>query len=469
MCLHAVVVGMILLIHVLLRDPQTTLLLGGILCFPLYVYLGVSEARRTTLRLNPLSYYLLWYSIGLGLSPVYINSVLTEKAGLPFSIVVIPPDAVATGYVLFLIGSLSFHIGIQARRPRPGQRGKYASERGSNPLPALILLYVVGLVTVWKTEWIAFLGAPARLLQWGSVAAIAAVALLPSQRLGLSNRAQAVFIALGTLGALIANMMSFSKSYIMFAFVPVLWRFYLRQDLRRWFLPLLMGIAALYLTIVAPAINSARYTQLQEGETAFARVSRAVLSRLGGDEGSSAPVDASDQGAQFLSRMYDPIATAYIVTEVERTGLLMGETIAYLKYAFIPRILWRDKPTVTRGAWFAYYIGFSESEEKSTTSLGITATGELYWNFGTLGIVLGMFLLGLMNGALWRMAGDDPRDTPFHMLLYTIVMLTLPNMSEAVTVFTATIIAYLTIRVAHASTSALAGLRSVLRASAIRG
>jgi hypothetical protein len=146
--------------------------------------------------------------------------------------------------------------------------------------------------------------------------------------------------------------------------------------------------------------------------------------------------------AGFLRRQFDPSSVGYLVGEVDTYGLQHGATMAYAAYAFIPRILWPDKPTVTRGGWFAAYIGFAPSPEESTVSIGITATGELYWNFGTPGVVVGMFLIGCMFGGLWRLAGPDPRADPIRMLLYVVVMLHMPNMSEAVTVVTSIVAAF---------------------------
>lgn len=55
---------------------------------------------------------------------------------------------------------------------------------------------------------------------------------------------------------------------------------------------------------------------------------------------------------------------------------------------------------VTRGAWFASYVGYAAREEDSTLSLGLGPAGELYWNFGYGGMVLGMVVPGPYTRAL---------------------------------------------------------------------
>ena len=104
-------------------------------------------------------------------------------------------------------------------------------------------------------------------------------------------------------------------------------------------------------------------------------------------------------------------------------------------YTFIPRLLWPDKPSVSRGAWFTAYLGAAAREEEATTSTGISATGELYWNFGVPGVAVGMCGIGLLYGLLWRMAGANPQK-PFRMLLYVLVSIPgMVDMPEAVTVY----------------------------------
>ena len=75
--------------------------------------------------------------------------------------------------------------------------------------------------------------------------------------------------------------------------------------------------------------------------------------------------------------------------------------------------------------------------EEATTSTGITTVGELYWNFGTIGVIVGMLAYGIFTGLLWRMAGKYPVARPLHMLLYVIVTIGVMDMPEAVTVFSA--------------------------------
>jgi hypothetical protein len=137
----------------------------------------------------------------------------------------------------------------------------------------------------------------------------------------------------------------------------------------------------------------------------------------------------------FLDRQFDPTPVSFLHREVEREGLRYGDTMDYMAYAFIPRILWPDKPTVTRGAWFTIYLGQARTERDVTTSTGLTAIGELYWNFGLPGVVLGMLLIGAFRGFLWRLCGQDVQYSPVRFLLYTSLIFSMIDMPEAGTVF----------------------------------
>jgi hypothetical protein len=69
-----------------------------------------------------------------------------------------------------------------------------------------------------------------------------------------------------------------------------------------------------------------------------------------------------------------------------------GETLVEALLAFIPRILWPEKPVAAgSGTWVSRYTGITFDE---TTSIGMGQVLEFYINFGTAGVVIGFLLLG---------------------------------------------------------------------------
>jgi hypothetical protein len=71
-----------------------------------------------------------------------------------------------------------------------------------------------------------------------------------------------------------------------------------------------------------------------------------------------------------------------------------GETVWFSLVGLIPRVLWPDKPAVGGGGDIVTtYTGIQFSQG---TSVGAGQVLEFYVNFGSPGVVIGFFLLGMM-------------------------------------------------------------------------
>jgi len=107
---------------------------------------------------------------------------------------------------------------------------------------------------------------------------------------------------------------------------------------------------------------------------------------------------------------------------VERTGVdtpfQEGRTMVALATAFIPRLLWPDKPDVAVGQEFNHTFIHGEAD----TYISPSHFGELYWNFGWPGIIFGMGFIGLLLGfigARCSMSRGGRSVTRFLILLVT--------------------------------------------------
>jgi len=80
---------------------------------------------------------------------------------------------------------------------------------------------------------------------------------------------------------------------------------------------------------------------------------------------------------------------------LENTGdFARGDTLWQALTALIPRALWPDKPTVAgSGSLVSEYTGIQFA---AGTSVGIGQVMEFYVNFGTMGVVIGFLILGLI-------------------------------------------------------------------------
>jgi hypothetical protein len=86
---------------------------------------------------------------------------------------------------------------------------------------------------------------------------------------------------------------------------------------------------------------------------------------------------------------------------VRGTGVIapfqFGYTLSPLITGFIPRLIWPDKPYVAAGRILNSEFHLSEDAD---TYISPSHLGELYWNFGWAGVIVGMTLIGLLLGTL---------------------------------------------------------------------
>ena len=122
---------------------------------------------------------------------------------------------------------------------------------------------------------------------------------------------------------------------------------------------------------------------------------------------ATTPEPEEEEGESFEARVSNINQTSQVVRVVEEDGYYKGETMAYLSYAFIPRFIWKDKPIIAQGVWFAIRIGKAYVHEGggANNSINMTSAGELYMNFGLVGVVIGMFLIGGICAYMWQISG----------------------------------------------------------------
>jgi hypothetical protein len=410
------------------NDPVFILVTGGIIVIPTYLFLAWVEARRAPLWVSPLSFYFVWYALSLGVAAIYTASRIDNREIIGFSVTYVHPDDVAAAYAIYLVGSLFLHAGMQVLRPLR-KRGEAPVQSYPSDVPVLGfgLLWLAGMAVRLFGSSLSFIGAAIGVLNWAPLAALCAYALVRGSARSPGLRFW-VLLSIGMMVEFAFNLRTGSKAYIMYSFMPALWMMARERQYRKWIAPVLVGLLLFYFAILAPVVHSSRQMRWTAAENQADRIIRTYMDR-------SYDSDAlEDQGRALLTRQFDPTPVAFLYREVERTGLRYGETLDYLAYAFIPRLIWPEKPSVTRGAWFTLYLGQARSEATVTTSTGQTATGELYWNFGVPGVMAGMGLIGVMLGGLWRIAGLRPHEDGLLFLLYLTICFGMVDMPEAGTV-----------------------------------
>jgi hypothetical protein len=430
--IHLALVGLCALLLYFVR-PVMCLVLGGILIGTSLIVLGVVEARRGPLWLNPLSVFLLFMGVQMGPAAIYAGATLLSERSLDFPLIRIPAYDVALGYFITLIGTFTMHLGLWVFRPSP----RWYVLGPTNWKPHwILLLYAIGIAAIYRPSAFLFLGMFGGILQGGCMAVLLAFAF------SSANLGSLVVRVLFAAGVAIYALASFfggsnSKAYTMLALLPAIVFLTRRKQYYKWIPVVGILLFVLYLTIVAPAVNTSRY--IQHGEY-YERVMTGLKSSSPLYTGEPVTLSLETQFDSLMERLFEvPLVTGFMVGEVSRSGLQLGSTMEDLYYAFIPRIIWPEKPLVSRGGWFTSYLGMVES----STSTGMTSVGEWYWNFGVAGVAVGMFLTGAMISGLWRLAGSYPIHQPANMVLYVAIIMNALNLPDATSPIVSNVALYL--------------------------
>jgi hypothetical protein len=435
--IHLALLGVCALL-LYLFSPAMCLVLSGILIGTPLLVLGMVEARRGPLWLNPLSVFLLFLGVQLGPATIYTGMTLLSERSLDFPLLRIPAYDVALGYFISLIGTFAMHLGLWMFRSSP----RWYVPGSMNWKPHWIfLLYAIGVAAIYRSSAFLFLGMFGGMLQWGCMAVLLAFAF-SSANLRSTLSARLLFAA----GVVIYVLAAFfaensSKSNTMLALLPPI--VFLSRRKQYYKLIPVVGILllVLYLGIVAPAVNTSR--NIQQGES-YDRIMVGLRSSSPFYTGEPFWLSFENQFDALMERLFEiPQVTGFLVGEVSRSGLQLGSTLKDLYYAFIPRIIWPEKPPVSRGAWFTTYLGMANSEAEATTSTGMTTVGEWYWNFGVAGVAAGMFLTGALLSGLWRLAGSYPIHQPANMVLYVAIIMNVLNLPDAASPIVSAVALYL--------------------------
>jgi len=92
------------------------------------------------------------------------------------------------------------------------------------------------------------------------------------------------------------------------------------------------------------------------------------------------------------------LATAHIVDWTPSVvPYRNGETLSYMFVAWVPRFLWPEKPTAQEAnIHYAIDYGITSKKGTETAMFGAGHLGEVYMNFGLLGVMPVYFILGLL-------------------------------------------------------------------------
>lgn len=158
-----------------------------------------------------------------------------------------------------------------------------------------------------------------------------------------------------------------------------------------------LGTALLLVVVTFPVFQAYRFEVLQEGK----QTRTEGMQNLGGNlqtalQSDIATVSGTGRASGALGRLSLKQTMELIVARVGKdVSYQKGYTIGLFFAGFIPRVLWPDKPDSAVGQLFNRQFGISADPN---TYISSTQLGELYWNFGWTGILVGMPLIGFLLG-----------------------------------------------------------------------
>jgi hypothetical protein len=149
----------------------------------------------------------------------------------------------------------------------------------------------------------------------------------------------------------------------------------------------------------------------------------------------------------FVARMDCIGAASVLIRDTPSVAPFQhGKTLGVFFLAFVPRVLWPGKPTITVGAYIteAYGAGYG-----ANTSTAPTQLGEFYMNFGYAGIIGGMLLYGLLLRLAHEILLVRPTTPALFVAVVVLFRLVLGFQGDTANSFAVTVMSIAPIIVAH--------------------
>jgi hypothetical protein len=215
------------------------------------------------------------------------------------------------------------------------------------------------------------------------------------------------------------------SSILMTLFMIAAARHYAGRRVR--LLPVVAGICAIVL-IVFPIMNVYRSKAASDPNGAAGNGSE-VVDRIGGivlELSELRPAEYLQLGLENVMARSNGIDVVSLLLKYPDGVAELRRPVDYLlipAYAFVPRLLWSEKPTESAGVRFGRELVVPLSAASSSyTSFGMFHIGDLYLNFGAAGVVVGMLALGWLYRFFYSYCRPR-RQSDFGVIFVYIVLL----------------------------------------------
>lgn len=395
-------------------DLALSTLLATIICLP-----GIGRLTRKADLFDPLVLMTLLFAIAIPLSVIYVVAQPESALATVFGAV---PLAVLNKAMLLsslAMGCLIAGFYLTARlRSRANGQGQ---EGGLTTIPDFIVARLMGLYWATVAIRLATLASGYGTLFVSATSGAGPLSNLMDTLSSLNNivypmallvvfwngderslkKALPLLVAQVGIGLLIA-----SKAAALNAVIPFLFAYGIRRGKGRkssWAIPALLAIALIATILVFPIISTYRSMSMAPSFGTLLSVIQAA------PVGTSSIIDV-------LGRISWLSSIAKVIMAVpQHIPFAYGETIWPAFTWFVPRIIWSDKPMLSIGAWYAHEIlGW---DPLSRSEAAITLWGDAYLNFGTIGMVIAGFSMGLLFGYVYNILYRNVRH-PYIAMVY---------------------------------------------------
>lgn len=158
--------------------------------------------------------------------------------------------------------------------------------------------------------------------------------------------------------------------------------------------------SVVFIAVAFPVLQANRHVRAEYGvdrPNAAQQIGQ-VLERSVSKSKEVAAGSAPASSSTFFERMSLKGVMEMIVSGTgSEVRFQYGHTLAPMLTAFIPRLIWPNKPDVQTGQLLNKEFRVSEVE---FTYISPSHLGELYWNYGWAGVVIGMLVVGTLLGVV---------------------------------------------------------------------
>ena len=121
----------------------------------------------------------------------------------------------------------------------------------------------------------------------------------------------------------------------------------------------------------------------------------------------------------IMSRQHGLDSLGTLIEQISKgEPFTWGSEYLLILVSWIPRAIWPDKPVISLGKIF--YEKFYPPIFHEGTAVAVTLPGQFYWDFGIVGVVIGMFLIGVIWQILFRYL-VYPSDNLSNILIVSIM------------------------------------------------